>query len=82
MSATLLWRPVVRQRDFSLPNALKYKICPRYFDHDGSLGSGPRIFDGNDVPYLQGLADGNVEGADALIQAIRKHGEVEVWTEC
>lgn len=33
------------------------------------------------IPYLEGLADGGVAGAQELIDAIRKHGSIEIWIE-
>lgn len=31
------------------------------------------------IPYLEGLADAGVEGADELIRAINTHDAVVIW---
>jgi hypothetical protein len=40
-----------------------------------------RFWDASDVPYLQGLRDGGVDGAAELIEAIKKHQEIELYVQ-
>lgn len=80
MSMDLYWEPVAEQPDRNFPRSLKYVISQRYFQHDGSLGSDPVILNSSDLPYFEGLRDGNVEGANAVIRAIQKYGQIKIWT--
>lgn len=75
MSATLCWRPVVKNRK-TLPDALKFVLR----DKRGQ-GSEKNTYDHSDFPYLRGLVDAEVDGAQELIAAIEQHEEVEVWLE-
>ncbi len=81
MSSSLMWEIVRPAQARSLPDALKYALSPRYFDHDGSMGSDKVTLSDVDLPYLEGLKDGNVEGATELIEAIKKHEIIAIWTE-
>lgn len=81
MSSSLYWRPAPKDEPPAnhLPSGLKYAIARRLWDHDGSLW-GDEIEVGKEmIPYLEGLQDGNVEGASELIEAIREHGSVLIW---
>ena len=31
------------------------------------------------IPYLEGIRDAGVKGADKLIELIYEHGELELW---
>jgi hypothetical protein len=74
MSANLMWEPAKRPAE-SLPDALKFVLRDRYgLEHRQTFGR-------NQVPYLQGLADANIEGALELLEAIEKHESVELWLE-
>lgn len=81
MSTSLLWRPIVPVEEHTLPNQLKYRLGPRYWNHDGTLGGEPVTLSSDDLQYLAGLKDGGVEGAEELIDAINKYGAVEMWLE-
>jgi len=72
MSGTLMWKPVVRDGS-SLPVALKWALQKR--------SAYCRNWTMKDIPYLEGLVDGQVEGAQELLAAIEKHGEVITWIE-
>lgn len=80
MSASMYWRPVVRKPDGEhVPDSLRYRLAQRIWDQDGSPPTdkdeiGPEI-----IPYLEGLHDGGVAGAEDLIEAIRQHGSIEIW---
>ena len=77
MSTSLYWRPSPPPTDRSeLPFQLKKAISQRYWGHDGSLWGDEQEIGKDDLPYLEGLADGMVDGAEELIEAIRKHGSV------
>lgn len=81
MSSSLYWRPapkgVPEPRD--LPEQLKKALANRFWGHDGSLLGEEVELDERIVPYLDGLSDGRVDGADDLIAAIRAHGEILLW---
>ena len=72
MSATLIWR--VPKKGNSLPDALKFALRKRYSE-------GVHTMTEHDLPYLEGLRDGGVDGAQVLIDAINKHDEIEVWEQ-
>lgn len=73
MSASLYWEPAARQRSKPLPDALKFALRKRY--------NGEAVLDRHDVPYLEGLRDADVEGAQDLIDLIEKHDAVRIWEE-
>jgi hypothetical protein len=81
MSANLYWRPVPSViKDHDLPDALKYALSPRVWKHDGTLSAKPTIITKVSIPYLEGLVDGGVNGAQELIDAIKKNdGQVEIY---
>lgn len=81
MSSTLYWRPAPKDVPpaESLPFELKKAIARRFWDHDGSLHGEEIEVDTEGVPYLEGLSDAGVDGADELLQAIREHGRVLLW---
>lgn len=68
MSATLIY--TIPANNKSLPSALRVALQKRW-DY-------PRSVDNSDIPYLEGLADAQVEGAKELIALIEKHGRVEL----
>lgn len=84
MSTSLYWRPVpVDPSGTSLPYGLKKAVARRFWDHDGSLYGDPAELTADDLPYLEGVRDGGGEevaaGAQQLIDAIEKHGRVEIF---
>lgn len=81
MSTSLYWRPAPKDLppENYLPFALKHALAKRIWGHDGSL-YGDEVLVGKEfLPYLEGLADGHVEGATELIDAIREHETVLLW---
>lgn len=78
MSTSLYWRPAPKEVPPArvLPYELKKAIAQRMFGHDGSLCSDEIEVGTESLPYLEGLADGRVEGAAELIGAIHLHGSV------
>lgn len=71
MSSNLIWEPVDR-KTHDLPSELKFALRNRYDGHvDAIMGD-------NDISYLSGLKDAGVKGADKLIEAIEKYGEIAV----
>ncbi len=81
MSSTLVWRPVVPIDSHDLPFALKKTLSRRLWDTDGSCGHGEASMTADDIPYLEGLRDAHVEGADELIKIILKYGAIILWHE-
>ena len=75
MSATLKWEPANRKAQ-SLPDALKFVLRDKM-----GIGDGRVCFGDQSMAYLNGLRDAGVEGAQELIDAIVKYGDVEVWLE-
>ncbi|WP_242890225.1 hypothetical protein [Actinomadura litoris] len=81
MSSSLYWRPAPREEPpaHELSYELKKAIAQRAWGHDGSL-HGDEITIGPDwVPYLEGLSDAGIDGADELIKAIKDHERVLIW---
>ena len=84
VSTNLYWRPAPKdQPKPELLSGIKHLLARRLWDHDGSLHGdviqvGPEL-----LPYLEGIRDGGsgeiAEDADCLIDAIRRHGIVELW---
>lgn len=72
MSSTLKWRPLGGGK--ALPTALKFALDKRGWSYPVTIGDG-------ELSYLQGLCDAGVEGAETLLAAIEKHGEVELTKE-
>jgi hypothetical protein len=81
MSSTLCWRVVVPVEVETLPYQLKKKLGPRLWDHDGSVGGDDRLVGPEMKPYLEGLRDAGVTGADELLAHIEKYGAVVIWIE-
>lgn len=71
MSSNLVWRP--KKKRGTLPKALKFVLDAQGF---------PLTMDSDDLEYLKGLRDGNVDGAQELIDIIEKHGRIELYLEC
>lgn len=86
MSSNLYWRRVpVNPEGEDLPSALKYKLAPRYLDHDGSLGTDWVTLGAEEIPYLEGLRDGSTDpevrkGIETLLVALRSDGAVQICT--
>jgi len=75
MSANLNWRPVSKQSK-TLPDELKF-ILREYCGIDTSK----TIWNKQQIPYLAGLRDAGVKGAQELIDILEKHDEIELWLE-
>ena len=67
MSATLLWRPLVVSNKNYLPDALRFALERRHRDWVGEM-----TFASEDIAYLSGLRDAEVDGAQTLIELIDK----------
>lgn len=59
-----------------LPEELRNILVRRYWNHKELTKT--MTFTFTDVPYLQGLMDGKVDGADELIDAINRYKSVDV----
>lgn len=79
MSSDIFWKPVKPIEGNQLPRTLKYVISPRFFNHDGTLGGSNVILNESHLEYLCGLLDCKVDGALELIDAIKRHGSVELY---
>jgi len=74
MSSTLTWKPTNSRGD--LPDELKWAL-----EKSDSFNGVGGVYDADSLPYLKGLKDGGVKGADKLIKLIEKYGEVELDLE-
>jgi hypothetical protein len=76
MSSTLVWEPVIKERNHALSNELKFLLRK-------TTGRDPvsEFFCNDDINYLNGLKDAGVKGAQELITAIEKHGEIKVYED-
>jgi len=77
MSSSLVWRPVVKAKNKDLPCGLKHILRKRYGDPVNRT-----MCHEHDYDYLIALVDADIEGAQKLLDAIDRHGEIEleeVW---
>lgn len=75
MSSNLTWRPVHPAANETLPDRLKFALKKRHGDPvETTLSS-------SDIPYIEGLVDAGVEGAERLLEIICEVGEIEIWEE-
>lgn len=76
MSSNLYWEPAERKKyNAGTDQALKWVLQKRY-------GYPVHItMTTNDIPYLQGLADAKINGAQELIEAIEKYSDIELFEE-
>jgi hypothetical protein len=86
MSTSLLYSPGASDRTYTLYFELKYRLAPKIFGHDGTLGSPPEYLNKSHIPMLVTIArgagnDDTYKAAKRLINSIRKHGYVKVWLE-
>ena len=81
MSSTLKWRPNVPIEGHCLTDALKYRLSRRLWGTDGSCGDGNATMTEEDIPYVEGLRDAGVKGAQELIDILYKHGSIILWHE-
>lgn len=79
MSSTLMWKPV-KNAQGSLSYELKRTISRKLWDTDGSCG-GSAVINKDFIPYLEGIRDAGIKGADELIKILETHGKVEIWHE-
>ena len=75
MSMGLYWRPE-KNSTGELPDELKRILQKRY----GNPLLGYHL-DDCDLSYLIGLRDAGVKGAQELINAIEKHGRIQIYTQ-
>lgn len=80
MGSNLLWKPKVTEGE-PLPYKLKRVISRKLWDTDGSCGEGEATVDESLLPYLEGLKDAGIDGAEELIDIINTHKEVVLWHE-
>lgn len=72
MSSTLVWKPVKPNKCKSLDCSLKFALQKRF-------GSPVNvIFSSREMLYLEGLVDAGIKDAQKVIDALIKHGEVEL----
>jgi hypothetical protein len=74
MSTHLYWEPSSRKKK-SLPTGLKWAFQKRF---NGSIHA---MLCTNDIPYLEGLRDAGIEGAQELIDAIDQYECIDLIEE-
>jgi hypothetical protein len=70
MSSTLYCYPDLPPKGIVLDDELKFKLRDKWDSEQ------KQYLDRDFIPYLEGLRDGGVKGADKLIKQIKKYGEV------
>lgn len=80
MSSTLMWRPSSRE-SYDLPLDLKEVVSRKLWNTDGSCGGAEVTVNSDLIPYLEGIRDAGINGAQELIDAINQHGDVVLWHE-
>lgn len=80
MSASMYWRPVNPKPEGEyVEDAVRYAIAKRLWDGNASDSTEKHEIESYDIVYLQGLRDAGVKGAQELLDAVRKHGNIEIW---
>lgn len=79
--STLYWKPAPKDEppDRELPAPLRNVLAKRLWNHEGAVHAVETEVGDWSVSYLEGLADGRVDGAQELLDAIRAHGAVLIW---
>lgn len=76
MSTHLYWQPVAPQKGKTVNDKLKYILKEAYRIDNWN---DPVTLNSDNQSYLLGLRDAGIEGVDALLAAIEKHGAIEIW---
>lgn len=76
MSSDLYWRPYLKAAH-PLPDELKFALRNRDLFNNSLNGQ----LTERDLDYLMGLRDGGISSAQKLIDAINKHGDIELVEE-
>ena len=74
MSSNLVWEPADR-KNHSLPYELKFAMRKHYGEPID------KILTDLEAPYLEGLRDAGISGAQILLDAIEKHDKIHVREE-
>jgi len=74
MSTNLYWRPKDRKGKLLGKDSKLKWILEKSNSNTG-------YFYESDIPYFRGLADADVSGAQDVIDAIEKHGSIEIFEE-
>lgn len=73
MSSNLYWRPF-RHGEKPLPDELKFVLRKSDYEHNGINVT----LTESDMPYFQALKDADIKGADKIVEALEKYGEIEI----
>lgn len=74
MTCSLHWKPVVNDSEQAGDIQLREILDKKY--------GYPSTLDHSDIGYLEALIDADVKGADELVEAIRKHDQIQIFLEC
>jgi hypothetical protein len=74
MSSNIYYRPVPKSNGTLLPDQLKFALKKL----DEWNGKAEGTYSKDFIPVLEGMKAAGVDGADQLIKAIKKYGEVEI----
>lgn len=76
MSSSMNWEIVDKRPCKSLPTPLKFAFRKRFGEaFDVELSQ----INNEDLAWIEGLRDAEVDGADKLCKLIEKHGRIRVW---
>lgn len=81
MASDLYWKPSHFLGVAILPRSIKYAICPKYWDHDGSLGGEMKTFTLEDIPDLESIRDAGHPDVEILIKIIKEYVSIQLWFE-
>ena len=74
MSETLCWRPMRSDRN-TLPSHVARVLKNKYEGLDNV------IIQYGEIPYLEGLRDAGLDGAQELIDAVNDHGPIQLFLD-
>lgn len=73
MTTHLYWRPDVEPEGHRLPDALRH-----IFEKQDRRQMAPCVLAEQEIPYVEGLRDAGVEGADELLVNLQAHGRLRL----
>ncbi len=74
MSCTLHWKPIIKDSE-SISEIHLREILDKKYGY-------PHHLSYIDIDYIQALVDAGIDGAQDLLDAIRKHDDILIFLEC
>lgn len=82
MSTSLYWKPLPEEPKERSLYSLKWALAKKLGEYDGSVSEDLGIVDSSFIPFLEGIAAAGdkdtATDAESLIDAIKKHGKVQL----